>query len=602
MKYSKKPIRRSQLIDTWGIGAIVPFLEDQTYMIAGLDMWSYEDSKPYIIDDLRLSAYLKVKELRWPIDYHDPKSNPINANYTIPAVKFPRWHYCPYCGTMKKLTYYQESVYCDAFQWPKEKGRSCSQNAKHPRILIPERFLLMCEFGHIDDFPVAEWLHAEHDTPYNENTCHIRRSTGGTSASLTGVNYECSCGAKRSIAAASNSTMLIKAGYYCKSPKHWLGIEEDYSHKCSSRKFSLVQRGATNVWFADTFSSIYIPTVLDSNPRIKCIVDDNIKLVRSIYENTKKFEVLIKDLANSENVNYDTLKYAFEFRINYETKKEIEELSDQDYRYHEYSMLRESNGSANSNFYSIAYSIEKYKKQIQVFFSRVSLVSKLKETRAFRGFTRLYPPQSESKVVNNPLSKEYVNWLPAVESTGEGIYIEFNKERLKNYVSNSKNRLILLKSNKKANSLTEQLTLEYLILHTFSHILINQLSYDSGYGSSALRERIYCGHDSSGNEMYGILVYTSSGDSEGSLGGLIKQAKPGSLENIILRSIEKAKWCSSDPVCIQSHGQGIDSCNLAACHNCALLPETCCENGNRYLDRGVLIGTLDNSVKGYFID
>jgi hypothetical protein len=601
MNKSKKPIRRNQLLGPWGVGAIVPFLEDQTLMIAGLDKWSYEDPKPYIIDDLRLCKHLNVNELRWPIDFHDPKSNPTNAFYTIPAVKFPRWHYCPYCGTMKKLSYFQEKVHCDAYQWPEGKGRSCGVNDKYRRVLIPERFLVMCEFGHIDDFPVAEWLHAEFDSPYDENKCHIRRSTGGTSASLNGVNYECSCGAKRSIALANNSRLLMNAGFYCKSPKHWLGIEEDFNQKCSAQNFSLVQRGATNVWFADTFSSIYIPTVLDSNPRIKSIVEDNIELARLKYFDPSKFVELVQDLALIKNIDYETLKYAFEFRIKYESTKEVENISDQDYKYHEYLMLRDSNGSAQSNFYSVAYPIINYNQKIHPFFSRISLVSKLKETRVFRGFTRMYPPQSEEFIVDNPLSKEYISWLPAVESLGEGIFIEFNKERLKKYSKLLQNRLNLIKT-KRYFLLPEQLSVEYLILHTFSHILINQLSYECGYGSSSLRERIYCGHDSSGNEMYGILVYTASGDSEGSMGGLIKQAKPGNLENTILRSIEKAKWCSSDPVCINSHGQGIDSCNLAACHNCALLPETCCETGNKFLDRGVLIGTLDNNIKGYFVN
>jgi hypothetical protein len=100
--------------------------------------------------------------------------------------------------------------------------------------------------------------------------------------------------------------------------------------------------------------------------------------------------------------------------------------------------------------------------------------------------------------------------------------------------------------------------------------------------------------------MCGVLLYTASGDSEGSMGGLVRQGKPGIIEPAILMAIENAFWCSSDPVCIQSSGQGPDNCNLAACHNCALLPETCCENGNRFLDRALLVGTIDNRQMGYF--
>ena len=100
--------------------------------------------------------------------------------------------------------------------------------------------------------------------------------------------------------------------------------------------------------------------------------------------------------------------------------------------------------------------------------------------------------------------------------------------------------------------------------------------------------------------MCGVLIYTASGDSEGSLGGLVRQGEPGRIEDTILSALQNAEWCSSDPVCIQSVGQGPDSLNLAACHNCALLPETCCENGNRLLDRGVIIGTLDDNALGFF--
>ena len=100
--------------------------------------------------------------------------------------------------------------------------------------------------------------------------------------------------------------------------------------------------------------------------------------------------------------------------------------------------------------------------------------------------------------------------------------------------------------------------------------------------------------------MFGVLIYTASGDSEGSLGGLVRQGAPGRIEDTIKDAIKNALWCTSDPVCIQSPGQGPESLNLAACHNCALLPETCCEHGNRLLDRGVVVGVLDDSTTGFF--
>ena len=102
--------------------------------------------------------------------------------------------------------------------------------------------------------------------------------------------------------------------------------------------------------------------------------------------------------------------------------------------------------------------------------------------------------------------------------------------------------------------------------------------------------------------MQGILIYTASGDSEGTMGGLVRQGKPGRLEATLHRAINRAAWCSSDPVCMESTGQGTDSANLAACHGCCLLPETSCEEGNRLLDRALLIGKADRPKLGYYND
>ena len=100
--------------------------------------------------------------------------------------------------------------------------------------------------------------------------------------------------------------------------------------------------------------------------------------------------------------------------------------------------------------------------------------------------------------------------------------------------------------------------------------------------------------------MCGIIIYTANGDSEGTLGGLVRQGKSDRLTDIIDTAIEKAKFCSSDPVCMESLGQGRDSLNLAACFSCCLISETSCEEFNTLLDRALVVGTLDNENIGYF--
>jgi hypothetical protein len=103
--------------------------------------------------------------------------------------------------------------------------------------------------------------------------------------------------------------------------------------------------------------------------------------------------------------------------------------------------------------------------------------------------------------------------------------------------------------------------------------------------------------------MAGVLIYTAAGDAEGTMGGLVRMGKSGYLEPVIERALDAASWCSADPVCMEmgsSGGQGPDSCNLAACHNCALVPETACERFNRYLDRALVNGSLNDPTMGYF--
>lgn len=613
MAYSVKPMRRAQLISPWGVGAIVPFPEDESLMIAGLDMWQFgNDKSEFIINDERLEKRLGVKELRKPPDFRDPKSDKKNALIRVPAVRFPRWQYCPFCGTMSKSSYYSVQEKCDGYTWP--HGRSCT-GKKFKRRLIPERFIVVCPDGHIDEFPVMEWVHNNpKDSKPIKDTCRLRRSTGGTSASLTGVFYECSCGAKRSMAGATNEGALKKIGYRCCGSKPWLGIEKDEEHPCWNEGVKVVQRGGTNVWFADVRSSIYIPVDDDgASRRIINILDEYIERINARRIDGAIDKDYIEMIAEVRRVDKNALYEAAVRRIdNIEDDLEVtEEMSEEEYRLAEYRVLIKNSGGDNLDFHSKNYSIQQYHPIIQKYFKSISLVPKLRETRAFVGFSRLQPNEGQSiKDKKQMLRLGNSDWLPAVEVYGEGIFFEFDNDSLEAWVKRPEVRqrikqicisynALLKRRNAELSELSE-LSPKYVIIHTFAHLLINQLSYECGYGSSSIRERIYCDKGDSKHQMYGLLLYTASGDSEGSLGGLVRQGQAGRIEDTIIAAIKNAKWCSADPICIQSLGQGPDSCNLAACHNCALLPETCCENGNRLLDRALVVGTLESASVGYF--
>ena len=614
MAVQKRTMRRSSLISTWGVSSIVPFPHDESLMIAGLDAWEYGDPGDFQIDDDRLKRRLGVRELRWPPDYKTSGTEKINLRLRIPAVRFPTWHYCPTCGLMKKARFLDEQQpKCDQYPW--KNGRVCK--GKRPRTMIPERFIVVCRNGHIDDFPVAEWVHSDGEHTYNEDTCRIRRSTGGSSASLSGVAYECTCGAKKSMRFAMLPKALERAGFHCRSCKPWLGIESDPLDKCDCEEkiddtspvgLKVLLRGATNVWFNITRSSIWIPAETGyQDDKINAIVQNSLSKLPSTGGEIPR--MVVEFIAAQNHVDPDILYKAF-VNAKQEQAKEpeiTEDMPEEEYRKGEYRVLLKTTGGDMTDFRSVNIPVSDYDPVIHKYFRSISLVPRLKETRAFAGFTRLTSKDmslSESKRQLRLSDDE--DWLPAVQVFGEGLFFEFNEDLVSQWCDRAdvKERIGHLNASYQKSFMgkktTGDISAEYVLIHTFAHLLINQLSFDCGYGSSSIRERIYCEKTGENHTMHGVMIYTSSGDSEGSLGGLVRQGKPGFIEETIVNAIKNAEWCSSDPVCIQSKGQGPDSLNLAACHNCALLPETCCETGNRLLDRGVVVGTLDNKELGFF--
>lgn len=608
MAYTNRPMRRSALIGPWGVGAIVPFPNDESLMIAGLDMWRYNDATAFQIKDERLQRRLGVKELRWPPDYREKNADATNCYLKVPTVRFPTWYYCPFCGTMEKVSLYQQSQpECSCYPW--STGRKCDPKHHFKRKMIPERFIVICPDGHVDDFPVAEWVHNNSGHTYNPETCTIRRSTGGASSSLSGVYYECSCGAKRSIAGATRLHALERMGYKCRGCHPWLGERREGEPVCGNSEIQVVLRGATNVWFADTRSSIYIPTDDEKiTKRILGVLNKHFDALNAARVDGEFNRAAIDILANANNLDGEVLYQAVLKRAAgmQDIEDVSEEMSEDAYRLAEYNVLIKNSGSDAQEFHARNYPISAYDPVISKYFKSISMVHKLRETRAFVGFSRVEPRELPIAERKKTLRLGDESWLPAIQVQGEGIFFEFNQDELIRWANNPnvKKRLKILQDNyrrsKWSHDSTQDLQPEFILIHTFAHLLINQLSFECGYGSSSIRERIYCEKTENQYGMHGVLIYTASGDSEGSLGGLVRQGAKGRIEDTIKAAIQNAAWCSSDPVCIQSLGQGPESCNLAACHNCALLPETCCECGNRLLDRGTVVGTLEDRSVGFF--
>ena len=239
-------------------------------------------------------------------------------------------------------------------------------------------------------------------------------------------------------------------------------------------------------------------------------------------------------------------------------------------------------------------------------------VDVLRETRALRGFTRVRDDVLKLSVGKSLLRRRSLppdqDWLPAYVVKGEGVYFELDPENLAAWEARAEVQARADKITQHYGQVASQRGLQnrtlsprFVLLHTLGHLLINQLVFACGYSSASLRERLYVS-TTPGREMAGLLIYTAAGDSEGTMGGLVRMARPDNLRSVFASALSDARWCSTDPVCMDAgeKGQGPDSCNLAACHGCALLPETSCEEFNRFLDRGLAIGTFSDPSLGYF--
>jgi hypothetical protein len=252
---------------------------------------------------------------------------------------------------------------------------------------------------------------------------------------------------------------------------------------------------------------------------------------------------------------------------------------------------------------------------------RVNLVERLRETRAFYGFDRLelntapltgMPDMAIHQLFRTPSIQPQERWLPAIEVFGEGIYIEMNEQcitqwqndnatwmqaRLDDgFISRLGGVFLTLPPLDAAN---RRWASRYLLVHTLAHIMINQFVFECGYSTASLRERLYISADQNA-AMAAFLIYTAAGDSDGTLGGLVRLGRPDRLGPVIHRALSRASWCSADPVCSEHlGGQGSRLANLAACQACVLLPETSCETINQGLDRAMIVGTPDNRERGF---
>lgn len=585
MANSNRSYRSSQLISTFGPGSIID-IGEESLILMDINHWP-KNLEEITLD--RLTREAGIWSLKKPPVLKERWGN-IHKNNALLTVRFPAWMFCPRCKHLKHRT--NEDPIND-------KGVPiCTNSACPNKTLVPMRFVAACNHGHLQDIPWNRWAHLnqsqECPSPKDQLYFRTRNDKG---SGLSGMHIHCkNCNAKNPL----DSIMLpgsLKISCSDKQPWEY----KDHANRQCKEVLKVVQRGASNLYYPIIRSALDIPVEAKSkgNPIIKKIQDaeDYRDLLRALErKNERRALQCAEDLA--EEFGFSAEEIIDAVKNGGEPPRVFKIPDDKDLRFAEWEILSAQNidKQQTNNFKTRTTAFSDTQSYgFNQFIKKIVLLDKLREVRAFCGFERITPG-------SNPVLMKTDNqksWLPACEVFGEGIFIEFSQEALnewKNLSSsfiNSRLQHVQKRYVSLASTYLPEPTSKFIALHTLSHLIIRQLSFESGYSSGSLRERIYAE-----NGQAGILIYTADGDSEGSLGGLVQQGEANRFFPAIIAALETANWCSNDPVCSELETQGVMGLNKAACHSCTLVSETSCEYNNLLLDRKLLIG--DEKEHGLF--
>jgi len=594
-------VRAAQAVLQYGVGAMVDF-PDQTLITAAPEYWNYTVK----IEDERFAKALGVNYFAVPSD--------------ISYARFPEWYFCPKCRTFQPLALWiseykkkvkTKTLESDEYMVKHMKCLDCHQD------LVVARIVTVCEHGHINDFPWVKWVHMQSKKPICGYPALKFKTGASATEGLEGLSISCSCGAFATLKGAFDKDRFEKLNM--ETDVSDFRCEGGHPHKHTKERCTCyprtVQRGSSSVYFPVVYSSLVIPPYADKlNARVEkskafadCMTviedEDPDDIIDTIKKRLPKW---VEKIALEIGAAKSDIERILSRKWLDEGNAEIDVTSVK-YRAEEYEALSgevSAPSRAVGDFSREGMSRDDYKLP---YVNSVSLIDKVRVVNALIGFSRINPVMGKDDAGFVHIKETDTRWYPAYEVRGEGIFIEFEQSDIDKWILNNPSVVGRAKriSDNYAVSFIGQnhpriITPKFVMLHTLSHLLIKQLSFECGYSIASLSERIYCAEEADGKQMAGIFIYTASGDSEGTLGGLVRQGRPDAFPRIFRKAVVNAQTCSNDPVCILSHGQGRESLNLAACHACALLPETCCEERNGFLDRGLIVGTYEDQGIGFY--
>ncbi len=586
-------IRMSQVLTTYGPGALIDFPRDAAIM-GGVNHWPKKERTEVVEPrlQLKLAKALGVPTLRL---IRPPAADvmPWERGPRVKAFRFPGW----FLAEMESEDEENKDIRTRRLV---PRTHLDSDLKYEDRRVVPVRFVAACPKGHVWD---VNWRFV---LPCDDKKACMGRpiylEERGSGGDLGDLIVKCQCGASVTLAdIADRSNNLLGA---CSGKRPWLRGH----HEVCDQPARLLIRTASNAYFAQTMSALSLPETRDP---LTVAVErhwESCQSVESVAEvaMSRKFnEPWRRDTEGHDDAKIFTAIEAHRKGGGPDVSVKAAELE---------SILAAPTGyledlPAKEDFLArrLPDSLWRSAGEWPEVKSVIQL-HRLREVTALLGFTRFEAPTPDisgeyrGDVQMAALDDEPRDF-PAVENRGEGLFVELDKARVDRWCKSDPvvERLRDLERGHERWAEERQKAPAFhggplYLLHTLSHLLIQSIAMTCGYPATSIRERIY--REEKG---YGILLYTATSDAEGTLGGLVSQARH--LSRHLARALRDAELCSNDPICSHHEaGESLEQRFLhgAACHGCSLIAETSCEMRNDFLDRALVVPVIGNPDAAYF--
>ncbi len=563
-------------------------LPSEAIIVGGLDSWRHSTTAPLpLVSERRLVRKLELLLGRTGLTLRKPPPAIEEHGFTpdITGYRFPEWYIVQQPMVTPRGHRARRLV-----KWDDLEGGRFRDDAGRFQAVVPVRFVRACPRGHVGDIDWRAFAHG----PHSECAREMYLEERGTSGVLDAVWVRCACGTERAMSQAADRS--LQALGRCNGSRPWLGRGTKETCGVPNR---LLLRSASNAYFPQLLSVISIP---EAHAAIDHVVVGLWDSYLSAVQSRQELDFVLRlppVAAHLANLDPDDIMAAINrARVPGNDDRPVKEVE-----FEALSAVQDELGSdvPDGDFFARTLRRERWDCALLAPIERVVLVHRLREVVAQVGFTRFEAAgpdidgDLDINVQRAPLAID-APWLPAIENRGEGVFIQFRAEAIARWLDRDavKVRDAALQAGFQSwlddheGSRRRYPGLPYYMLHTLSHLLITAISLECGYPASSVRERVYAQPGG-----YGILIYTGSTDAEGTLGGLVEAGRR--IQQHLERALEMARLCSNDPVCAFHSPSAHDHQLLlgSACHGCVLISETCCEQHNDFLDRSLVVPTVE---------